>query len=267
MFDLLSPLATAYLLFLTALTGLVFGSFGNAWAWRIVHGEHIAKGRSHCADCGHTLAAADLVPLFSYLFLGGKCRYCGRKISPRYPIAEAVCGLVFVSFVLRFGFTLQTLEYCILGFALFVLSLVDLDTCIIPDRFLVAGAANFVVFTCVLSENIGKSLLDGLVGGLALSVPMLLLVLLADRVLGRESMGGGDIKLLFVLGLYTGPARGLLLLILACFIGLLFALVPAAHGRDAENPRAIPFGPALALAAWVVLLFGAPFIQWYLGLF
>lgn len=78
---------------------------------------------------------------------------------------------------------------------------------------------------------------------------------------------GGDLKLLFVLGLYVGPAQGLLLVILACVLGLLFSLLPAAHGRDGEDPRAIPFGPALALAAWIVLLVGDPFLRWYLGLF
>lgn len=257
---------TAYLLFLTAVLGLVFGSFGNAWAWRVVHGESIAKGRSHCAACGHPLATADLVPLLSFVLLRGRCRYCGEKISPRYPAAEALCALVFVSLALRFGFTPETLRLCILGFLLLVLSLADLESCIIPDRFLVLAAANFAVFA-LFGANPGSALLRGLIGGLSLFAPMLALVLLADRVLGRESMGGGDLKLLFVLGLYTGPARGLMLLILACAIGLLFALLPGVRGRDAENPRAFPFGPSLALAAWPVLLFGDAFLTWYLGLF
>lgn len=263
----LTPALTAYLLTLTALLGLVFGSFGNAWAWRVVHGEKISRGRSHCAACGHALAARDLIPLVSFLALGGKCRYCGEKISPRYPAAEAVCALIFLSFALRFGFTLCTLELCIFGFLLLVLSLVDLESFLIPNRFLALAAVNFTVFTCILSAVPAKSLLGGLVGGLALAVPMLLLVLLADHVLGRETMGGGDIKLLFVLGLYIGPARGLLLIILACVIGLLMTLVPAFKGRDAENPRAVPFGPSLALAAWLVLLWGEPFVRWYLSLF
>ncbi|MDO4271202.1 MAG: prepilin peptidase [Eubacteriales bacterium] len=263
----LSPFWRAYLLFAAAVFGLVFGSFGNAWAWRTVHGESIARGRSHCASCGHALGAADLVPLFSFLLLRGRCRYCGEKISPRYPLAEALCAAVFVSFAARFGASPQTLGYCVLGFLLFVLSLVDLDSCIIPDRFLVLAAADFVVFTVLTAPDTGKALLGGLIGGLALAVPMLALVLLADRALGRESMGGGDLKLLFVLGLFTGPARGLLMLILACVIGLLFALLPGVRGRDADNPRAFPFGPSLTLAAWAVLLFGEPFIAWYLSLF
>lgn len=265
MFDLSAAL-TAYLLFLTAVLGLVFGSFGNAWAWRIVNGESVAKGRSHCATCGHPLSAADLVPLASFLFLRGRCRYCGEKISPRYPLAETLCALVFVSLALRFGFTPETLRLCILGFLLFVLSLVDLDSCVIPNRFPLLAAANFAAFA-LFGAQPGKTLLHGLIGGLSLFVPMLALVMLADRVLGRESMGGGDLKLLFVLGLYTGAARGLMLLILACCIGLVFALLPGVRGKDAENPRAFPFGPSLALAAWPVLLFGDAFLTWYLGLF
>ena len=98
----LSPAITAYILVITALLGLVMGSFCNAWAWRLAHGESIARGRSHCAVCGHTLAARDLVPLLSWLTLRGKCRYCGEPISPRYPAVELVSGLHYVSILLRY---------------------------------------------------------------------------------------------------------------------------------------------------------------------
>lgn len=256
-----SYLLTSYfcLVLLAAVLGLVFGSFCSAWAWRIVHGESIVRGRSHCAVCGHVLSAPDLVPLLSWLFLRGKCRWCGAPISRRYPAAEAVSAVFFASILLRCGLTWACLRFLILGSLLLVLSLVDLDVRELPDGLLLAAAG------CALlrlpAERL-PGLKSALIGAVAVSVPLLLLVLLADRVMGRETMGGGDIKLFAVLGLHFGPALTLLLLILSCFTGLLFALL-GRLGRGEE----FPFGPAVALAAWVTALAGEPVLRWYWGLF
>ena len=111
----LTPALTVYILTVTALLGLVFGSFCNAWAWRIAHGESIVHGRSHCAVCGHPLSARDLVPLLSWLFLRGKCRYCGAPISVRYPAVELISALYYLSIVLRFGLSADALRLLILG--------------------------------------------------------------------------------------------------------------------------------------------------------
>lgn len=247
----------AYIIFLSAVLGLVFGSFCNAWAWRIVHHENISKGRSHCAVCGHELAAKDLVPLFSWLFLKGKCRYCGKPISKRYPAAELVLGLYFVSVTLVYGLSWDCLRLLILGCLLLVCSLTDLDTMELPDPLLIAAAAAALLR---LTEPGGWK--SALIGGVAVSVPLLLFVLAADRFLGKESMGGGDIKLVAVLGLHFGPGRTFFLLILACIIG-----IAAAKISGKKKGAAFPFGPALALSAWVTALAGTPVIRWYTGLF
>ena len=136
-----TPLITAYCVFVTALLGLVFGSFCNAWAWRLVHGESITRGRSHCASCGHTLSARDLVPLVSYLSLHGKCRYCGAPIGKRYPLAEVTLALAFVALVLRYGLTLTALRFLIVAALLLVASLTDLESQEIADRLQVMIAA------------------------------------------------------------------------------------------------------------------------------
>jgi len=99
--------------------GLVFGSFLNCWAWRIVHNESVLKGRSHCAVCNHELGALDLVPLFSWIFLKGKCRYCGEKISARYPLVELICGLYFLSIFLYTAYRLTVSAlFCSAAFCL-----------------------------------------------------------------------------------------------------------------------------------------------------
>ena len=249
-----------YLTFVTVLLGLVMGSALNCLSWRIAHNEKWSGGRSRCPKCGHVLGVLDLVPLFSWLLLKGKCRYCGEKISARYPITEAVLALCYALLLWRFGLTVRMLSYVILCSCLFCLSLVDLETQIIPDRFLVIPAAVQIVL--LLLEGGLSGLLRGLWPALALGGGVLALSLFMDHVLKKESMGGGDIKLLFVLGLYFDFPCCLVLLIFACAIGLVFAL--ALNGKEA---KAFPFGPALSLGAFFTLLLGQPIVNCYLGLF
>lgn len=249
---------TVYIFIVMGIFGAVFGSFINCMAWRIAHGESVLKGRSHCAVCGHPLAVLDLVPVFSFLFLKGRCRYCKEKISPRYVAAELMMAAAFVLITWRFDLSLQTLWICGLACILMALSLVDLETYTIPDRFIVAGIIWY--FGILLFAEDGKAeLISGLAGGLSIGLGMLLLSILFDKVTGKESLGGGDIKLFFMTGLYLGPWVGLFNLILSCVIGIGFVLF--------MGQRRIPFGPAISLAAFVSLLVGSDVVNWYLGLF
>ncbi len=258
-FRALPPFAAAYLLFLAALAGACAGSFVNCAALRWPAGEKLPRGRSRCPACGHALGTADLIPVLSWVLLKGKCRYCGAPVSRRYPFTEALCALLWVSAAVRFGLTWETAEHCLLFSILLFLSLVDWDVMELPNGPMLAGAAAFLVFLPAHEAPLSR-LAQGAVGALALGGGLLLISLIMDRLLGRETMGGGDIKLLAMLGLYTGPAAGLFLLLLACFIGLAFAL---RRGRG----QAFPFGPALALAAWPAALWGRELAAWYLGLF
>ena len=258
--DYINLIETLYLCSLLFILGLVLGSFGNAWAWRICHGEKISHGRSHCPNCGHVLSAKDLVPLFSFIFLKGRCRYCSEKISLRYPASEAVMGIYFLSVYLTYAISLTTIRFLILGFILFVCSLTDLETMEIPDALLLAAAA-VSLLRFFEGEGWKSCALSMLSGALAVSVPLLIIVLIADKVLKKESMGGGDIKMVAVLGLHFGAAKMLLLLIIACIIGLL-----AAYAMKKKKDAAFPFGPALALAGWITALFGQSIVNWYIGL-
>jgi len=247
---------------LAALLGLVMGSFLNCLAWRLVHGESVLRGRSHCASCGHTLGPGDLVPLLSWLALRGRCRYCGGRISARYPLAELVCAAAYGTLAWRYGFSAETLKFLALASVLLAVSLVDLEDGWVPDRLLLAGAA-FRLAALPLEPEPGAALLRGLGGAAALFVPLLLLVLAADRLLGRESMGGGDLKLFALLGLYFGWRQGLLLVILSCLTGLVFAVMMGKAGPG----RPFPFAPAMAIAAWLTALWGEGVVGWYLSLF
>lgn len=247
-----------YTLVLAFILGSVFGSFINCLAWRIVHHEKITHGRSHCAVCGHTLGAGDLVPVFSYLFLKGRCRYCHEKISPRYFLAEVCLGGMFVLAVCVKGITWDTLIVMAVMTVGLGISLVDLDSMIIPDRFLVALLVIYA-FKVLFSTDKTTVLKRGIIGLLVIGGGMLLLILLMDRIMKKETMGGGDIKLLGIIGLYLGAMNGLLCLILACVIGLVMAGV--------HKQKQIPFGPSLMIGFVFCMLFGEQLIQMYLGLF
>ena len=253
----------AYCCVVSALLGAVLGSFLNCAAYRIAHGQSFMKGRSRCPACGHVLGVADLVPLFSWVFLRGKCRYCGAKVSVRYFLAELFMALVTVVCLLRFDISVVFLRNLVFLCCLFCLSLVDLEVFEIPDGCLLIAAAAWLIALPFTAMSWKESLLHFL-AAVAFGGGLLLLSLLMDRILKRDSLGGGDIKLYFVVGLYLGIAATLFSLLLACVLGLLFAFLRKRIGK-AEGEQ-IPFGPSIAAAAAVMLLFGDPMVRWYLGL-
>ncbi len=258
----MTDISALWLAALSAVLGLVMGSFLNCLSWRLVHGESVMKGRSHCAACGHVLGPLDLVPLLSWLLLRGRCRYCREPVSARYPLAELVCGTAYGTLAWRYGFSAETLRFLLLFSLLLAASLVDLEDGWVPDRFLAVGAVGYLLLLPLEPEPM-KALIGGSMGAAALFFPLLFLVLAADKLLGQESMGGGDLKLFALLGLYFGWKLGLLLVILSCFTGLIFA---AATGK-ARPGRPFPFVPAIAAAAWLAAMWGDSIIKWYLSLF
>ena len=255
----LDTTALVYLLVLCVILGLCMGSALNCLAWRIANKKSWTKGKSICPACRHELHTRDLIPLLSYIFSKGKCRYCGEKISPRYPLTELGLAVIFVAVFLRYGFTLYTLDIMVLASCLFTLSLIDLDTMTIPDRFLIIPAACQLVYAYYYGGF--ASVWYALWHGLTLGGAVLLISLFMDKVLKKESMGGGDIKLLFVLGLFLDLPECLLLLVFSCVLGLVIALLLR------RSEKAFPFGPALSAGMLLTLMVGAPIVNWYLGLF
>lgn len=333
---------TLYILVFGFLFGTVFGSYIDCAAWRLIHHEPVARGRSHCDACGHPLGARDLIPIVSYLRSGGRCRYCGAKISAESSWVELALGLGFAAIVYKFDVSFVSLRYLGLLVILMGLSLVDQKTYLIPDRFHVAGILWWLLTLPLIAFTEGQGLTaalsttgaqlpfvhasglqDGLgriiaasvrtqtavamtqatSGALAQSVPavlsqsttgaisqtisgaapslsplawmltdlkwgllsafgiglfMLLLSLVFDKLTGKESLGGGDIKLFFMIGLYLRPGVAFFNLILSCLVGLFFAL-----GLRKER---LPFGPSISLATFFSILFGSEFVAWYTSL-
>ena len=236
------------------------------------------------------MAFVDLIPVFSWLSTRGRCRYCGERVSARYPATEILCATIYVSLLLTYGLALQTVELIAFSSVLLVLSLTDLEAYVIPNVTIVAAIAIRLLYVVVGGvvgiHDLGATLATTLIGGVAVVVPVLLLTLVMDRVLGRDSLGGGDVKLLFVAGLYFGWQQCLFLLIVACVIGIVFGALGARQtqasdegneGIDDEQSDAqdqakaeahlIPFGPAIALACWITMLVAPQVLTWYFGLF
>ena len=229
----LTPFITVYCCTLAALLGACLGSFLNCMAWRMVHGESVLRGRSHCDVCGHVLGARDLIPVVSYVLSGGRCRYCGAKLSARHVWGEAVSAAVFVSLLLQYDISLQVLEAWGMACILLACAFADLEGYIIPDRLIAVGIVLFIV-SLFFAENPATRVLNGLLGGVGVAGAVLLLVLWTEKRSGRETMGGGDIKLLFLVGLFLGWQRALLCLILACLLGIGTGLCLA--GREGSPP-------------------------------
>lgn len=257
-----TPLLQLYLTLWLSVLGAALGSFLNCWADRIAAGQGLPTGRSRCDSCGHILGPADLIPVVSYLVRRGRCRYCGVPIPAHCLVAEIAGAAAFAALGLRFGYRLELLQWLILCGLLLLLSLIDAAVHLLPDRLLLAAAVNRLVFLLVLRQPLPETLADMALGAFGVPVALLLLSLAMDRLLGKETLGGGDLKLLFVLGLYLSWLEMLLLLFLACVLALGWAAGPGRRRVRLE----IPLGPFLSAAWLLVTLFGTSWIQWYWSL-
>ncbi len=251
---------TLYICVAAALLGAALGSFLFCWAWRRMRGEPVSRGRSHCDLCGKTLRARDLVPIVSYVLAGGRCRYCGGRLSLRHLLAETAGAVAFVSLFLRYGFTLQALQMLIFATVLLGAGLTDLEGMVIPDRLILLGLISGLGFP-LLQPRPWQALAAAMLGGLGVAGTVLLMVLILEALWKKEAMGGGDIKLLLVTGIHLGLGGNILCLLLACIFGIILALAAG------KRKQPLAWAPAIALAAWVTALWGEALLALYLALF
>lgn len=256
-----NSLILVYCTVVAAVFGACMGSFLNCTAIRLVKGEAFVKGRSHCVSCGHDLSWKDLIPVVSWVMLGGKCRYCGSRISPRYPLTEIVFSILTVACLLKFDLTVLCLRNYIYITMLFLLTLTDIDSMTIPDSCHVIMIIAWIITAPVLYSiaEIGIRVAAAVVfGGGVLAISLVM-----DHIMKRDTLGGGDIKLLFVTGLYFGFIGTLFVLILSCVLGLGFNTCLM---KKSDNVKGFPFGPWIAAASVIMLFAGDPLIEWYSSL-
>ena len=263
----LTPGITAYCLVLAFVLGAVFASFLGCMGWRICKGESILEGRSHCDSCGHVLNARDLIPIISYIKNKGRCAYCKAQISAMNLYGELVLAAAFVLTTLCFDITWKLAFALFFVCILYLVSVTDIYEQIIPDGALLAAIGMRIVYFVLVEGFQWKGLLELFVDGLVISLPLLLLVLVMEHILKKEAMGGGDIKLLFVTGLYLGWERNLLAIFLACIIGIVIGMVQMRKKEDEAEMEYFPFGPSIAVGAVLSLWIGEPIIEAYVSLF
>lgn len=238
------------------LYGIVIGSFLNVCIYRIPKQENIAKVRSHCMQCGHQLKWYELIPLFSYLLQGGKCRACKCKISVQYPLIEGANGILYVFIFMINGINVDSLLYCLLTSALLVLSVIDFRTFEIP-----IGINYFILALGVIRTVLHDTdWLNHVIGFLAVSVVLYIIILVTK---GR-GIGGGDMKLMAVCGLFLGWKEIILAFLLGCIIG---SVVHIIRMRVSKCDHVLALGPYLSIGVFISMLWGAQWIAWYFGQF
>ncbi len=254
------------------LYGIVIGSFLNVCILRVPLKESIAKERSHCMNCGYQLKWYDLIPLFSYLFLGGKCRKCKAHISLQYPIVEGLNGVLYVLIFLINGWSIDSVIYCLLTSALIVLSVIDFRTYEIPVGI------NWVILTLGLVRLIYHMVTDYMANGairigdymeygiglVAVSGFLLIVNLICNLLIKKDGMGGGDIKLMGAAGLLLGWKLIILAFMLGCIIGSVIHII---RMKISKEDHVLAFGPYLAAGIFIAALWGEKILSWYLGMY
>lgn len=238
------------------LFGITVGSFLNVCILRLPKGESIVTVPSHCVGCGRRLRPLELIPLFSYLFLRGRCASCKRRISPQYPLVEAANGVIWLILFWRFRLTPLFVLACLLCSALLVLSVVDARTREIPPgttiAILVLGALRLIL------DLPGWPLY--VIGFFAVSLP-LYIILMAS---GGRGIGGGDVKLMAACGLFLGWKLILLAFFAGCFFGSVIHLSRMAAKKAG---RVLALGPYLSAGVFFALLWGDALLKWYFSQF
>jgi leader peptidase (prepilin peptidase)/N-methyltransferase len=268
-FRAVESVSPVFLALASFIFGTILGSFLNVCIVRLPKRESIVNPPSHCPNCKAGIPFYDNIPLVSYLFLLGRCRFCKEKVSPRYFLVELLMGILTVALLFRFGPSLGFLVNLIFVAALIVISFIDLDVRIVPDVISLPGIgvgllASILHYPWPTDHlSIPPSPLSVLLGILAGGGFLLLVAWLYERFTGIEGMGGGDVKLLAMIGAFLGwPAIPLTLFfasLTGSIIGVFLMLRAGAGGK-----YALPFAPFLCLGAVIYLFFGREVVQFYL---
>jgi leader peptidase (prepilin peptidase)/N-methyltransferase len=242
--------------------GLVFGSFLNVCIYRIPLKKSLITPPSSCPHCGERVRFYDNIPVISYLVLLGKCRHCRERIPVRYPLVELITGLLSLSLFIRYGINVYSVFIFLFSASLLVITFIDLQHQIIPDVISLPG----IVVGLAVSFLPGHvTWLDSLIGIIAGGGGLYLVAIIFEWLTGKEGMGGGDVKLLAMIGSWMGWMALPFIILFSSLVGTILgggALFLSRRGLQAR----IPFGPFLALGALAYLFFGKELISWYYGI-
>ncbi|HSG98463.1 MAG TPA: prepilin peptidase [candidate division Zixibacteria bacterium] len=253
----------AYWITLSAVLGLMIGSFMNAVIYRLPRKITLGLSRSRCPHCDQQINAWDNIPLASFLILRGRCRACRGPIHWRYPLVEALNAGLYVWLYFLLGPTWQWAMTCALGSALLAIIFIDIEHYIIPDAITLPGLVIGLAYS-LTPEGIGVT--SALLGALAGGGGLYLVAALGDLLFKKESMGGGDIKMAAMLGAFVGWQKILVVFIGSALLGTVVSALILPFSKSFRTTRMLPFGPFLALAGLIAALYGDQLIGAYLAL-
>lgn len=226
--------------------GLLFGSYFNVLGIRIPRKESVTFSRSHCENCNHVLKWYELIPILSFIIQKGKCSNCHEKLSFLYPFTEITTGLLYLVAYHSFGFSYELIIALTLISTFTIIIVSDLTYLIIPDRFIIIPCI-IVIFTYLFAKGINYTIVQILYGGLAFSI-MYLIMLLGNKLFQKESLGGADIKLMFLVGLTLDP----LLIVIVLFLASIIALPVSLFLLIKNKEHVIPYGPFIMIGLLIV---------------
>lgn len=243
------------------LLGLLIGSFLNVCIYRIPKKESIAIPPSHCMNCNTRLKVLDLIPAFSYIFLKGKCRYCGQKISIRYPIIELITAVIFIAIYWKYSLTVDFFAYAYLMSILIAVFFIDIDYMIIPNKLVISalvGGMSVIIYNCFSPMEIYKDTIwwNPIVGMfLGSGILMIFAIVGMAMYKSKEVMGMGDIKILLPIGIFVGWKMIIVVLYLAIINAAIVCLVLISL-KIKGRKSAVPFGPFIVIATFITIMWG-----------
>jgi len=240
--------------------GLALGSFLNVCIYRVPLKKSIVRPPSSCPNCGAGIRFYDNIPVISYILLLGRCRHCRTRISPRYPLVEFITGLLSLALFIEFGLSVKTIFLFLFTAALIVIAFIDLQHKIIPDVISLPGILLGLAFSFFPSSGISP--VDALIGVVGGGGFLYLVGTAFEKVTGREGMGGGDVKLLAMIGAWMGWKALPFIVLISSLSGAVIGGVSLVISRQGVRSR-IPFGPFLALGAFVFLFFENEIVLWF----
>lgn len=245
--------------------GIIFGSFFNVCIFRIPKGQSVSNPPSHCPTCNTRLKAIDLIPIISYLISGRKCRYCNEKISSRYAKVELLTGILFLLVYNINLVHIKTIYYLVFISILIIITFIDIDHYIIPDGLIIIGSVFAIVFNLIFKVLTIK---ESILGALICGGGILLLIYFIEFIVKKEVMGGGDIKLFAMVGLFLGVKNSLLVALISVYVGAIFGIgtILFAKIKKQEYNSMIPYGPFISVASLMVILWADRIINWYIDL-
>lgn len=240
--------------------GAALGSFLNVVVYRLPRGESIFRPASHCPNCNKPLKPYDNVPILSWLLLGAKCRNCKEPISMRYPFVESAVAIWFVWMFQLFGLSWEFVNFTILGMLLLAVSIVDIDTQLIPDSVLIVGAVFGLAFAFY---GDAMTVTESLTGAAAMGGAFFLIALIGEKLMKKESMGFGDVKFSLMIGLFIGWKMAILAIFLSSIFASVIGLTAIGLGKM-KFGKPFAFGPFIALGALVSGIWGNMIVDAYL---